>query len=168
MKWKDLAETKGLVTFSVGAIPIILAAPHGGTVKPGDISSPRSKAKGYKTRDTETFEELGDVNTYELLSQLAQALYKRIGKHPYVVAANFDRAYIDANRNNKLLGPAELTHENHAYDDPAGEKYYSGYHKKIGEYVEDIRNRFKGEGLLFDIHGSTLQAKRIVVGMVNY
>ncbi len=168
MNLEKNAQKKDMVTFLEGDLPILLTAAHGGTLKPDDINTPRSKEKGYKLRDTETFNDQCDENTYELVFGLAGRLKEQTGKIPYVVAANFDRKYIDANRNHLLLGSEDLPYENHAYNDPAGQKYFARYHNTVREFVADIKKRFKGEGLMFDIHGTTLQDRRMVVGMVNY
>lgn len=162
------ARTENFVTFFKGELPIILLAPHGGTKKPEDIQEPRDKEKGYKTRSTETFSDEFDENTFELTWRLADKIYETQLEAPYVVTADFSRQYVDVDRDNKLLGTHDLPYENHAYDDPAGQKYYDQYHSKIREYVEDIKDRFDGEGLLFDIHGSVLQNNKIIVGMVTY
>jgi N-formylglutamate amidohydrolase len=168
MKIENVVGTRNLVTFSIGEMPILLTAPHGGSVMPEDIASVREERKGYKPRAIETFNIDWDESTYELLFHLANRLHTEIGKRPYIVAARFDRKYVDANRNYTILGQAGVPHENHAYDNPNGKKYYEEYHGKIREYVEDIHDRFKGEGLLFDIHGAIFQDKRIVVGMLNF
>lgn len=160
--------TESMVTYVRGDIPVLLTVPHGGGEKPAEIRSPRSASKGYKPRATEIFSTLNDEDTYKLAFRLAGELRKKTGKPPYIVAANFDRGYIDVNRNSGLLGPAGVPYENHAYDDPAGAGYYDAYHEKIREFVEEIKSRFKGGGLLFDLHSSILQDKRIVVGMVTY
>jgi hypothetical protein len=161
-------ETENLVSFSRGNTPIQIIAAHGGSKNPEDIELPRVESKGYKTRDIETFSIQGDENTYEVALRLAEKLKEKIGLQPYLVLAEFDRKYIDANRNNALMGTAEKAHENHSYDDPAGQKYYDQYHNKIRQYIADIRHQFKGEGLLLDIHGTVFQDNKIVVGMVTY
>jgi hypothetical protein len=168
MDVKPRTEAENLVSFVRGDMPVLLTAPHGGTEQPGDIDSTRSASKGYKPRATEIFSNLNDEDTLNLVFRLAEEIRRKIGKSPYVVAANFDRRYVDVNRNSNLLGPAGVPYENHAYDDPAGRKYYETYHGKIREYVDEIGDRFKSGGLLFDFHSSVLQDKRIVVGMVTY
>jgi hypothetical protein len=103
-----------------------------------------------------------------MLFQLAVQLHQRIGKRPYLVAAEVDRKFVDVNRNATILGPAGVIHENHAYDNSNGKKYYDRYHDQIKEYIDEIQKRFKGDGLLFDLHGAIFQDKRLVVGMLNY
>gem|GEM_PF-1507209 len=164
----SILETENLVSFKEGNIPVLITVPHGGTKKPEDIHVSRTESKGYKPRDTEKFSTQCDENTYEMGFRLAEKLKEKIGLQPYFVAAEFDRKYVDVNRDNRLLGPMEIPHENHAYDSPVGQKYYDFYHEKIRQYVADIRHHFKNEGLLFDIHGSVLQDNKIVVGMVLY
>jgi len=163
-----ITRTENLVTFAPGDIPVILTVAHGGNRKPEDVDRPREEVRGYKARAPETFKTKGDSNSREFVLQLARQLKARLGGSPYLVIAEFDRCYIDANRNDAALGPEGVVHENHAYDHPAAAVYYDAYHAKIKEYVADIRHRFLGRGLLFDIHGTFLQEKRIVVGMVTY
>lgn len=164
----DEARTENLVTFFKGDIPILLTVPHGGTRKPDDIDRERIQEKGYKVRSTEAFSTEADENTYQLAWRLADKIKEKIGAAPYVVAADFERKYIDVDRNHNLMGTHDLPYENHAYDSPAGQKYYERYHEKVSHYVGEINRRFPGEGLLFDIHGSVLKNNRIVVGMVTY
>lgn len=162
------AKTEDMVTFIKGEIPLLITVPHGGTGKPHDIDMSRCETRGYKVRDTELFNISSNPDLKELALRLADRLNLLIGRRPYVVAALFDRRYVDANRNDQLLGSKELPYENHAYDQPAGKKYFDKYHGKIRQFISDIRKRFNDEGLLFDIHGSLIQDNRIVVGMVTY
>lgn len=162
------ARRECLVTYAAGDMPVLLTAAHGGKEIPGDIAMPRSEYRGYKVRDTETFSIQVEENTRALVFRLAEKIKQKIKRKPYIITADFSREYIDAGRNNLLLGPAAIPHENHAYDDPEGKKYYDFYHLKMRQFIDDIRSRFNSDGLLFDFHGSIYQENKIVVGMVTY
>ena len=75
---------------------------------------------------------------------MAQLLFDIFGEAPYVVIANFDRAYIDANRS--LLC---------AFEDRDAQQFYDEYHNTVRDFVDEIRADNGGMGLLFDIHGTT-------------
>lgn len=161
-------ETEHLVSSVRGDIPVLLTVPHGGVEQPPEIRKPRNATIGYKPRATEIFSTSNDIDTIHLAFRVSEELRKMVGKAPYIIAARFDRNYVDVNRNSGLMGPASVAYENHAFDDPEGAKYYDAYHAKIREYIDEIIDRFKTGGLLFDLHSSMLQDKRIVVGMVTY
>jgi N-formylglutamate amidohydrolase len=70
------------------------------------------------------------------------------GEAPYVVMADFDRDYIDANR-----AAADAT-PNCAYEVPSAKPFYDEYHNTIRGFIADIRAANGGLGLMFDIHGT--------------
>lgn len=113
-----------------GTLPILLTAPHGGTVHIDGVP------------DRKTGERKQDSDTYEIAVEVADRLEKRLGARPYLVAARFHRASVDANR-----APAE------AYEDDGAKAAYDAYHAAIAGYVKEIGAKWPGVGLLLDIHG---------------
>ena len=127
-----------------GDVPIILTAPHGGTLS---YPFPPRPCTGSQTCAT-------DTNTRLLTPRASDAFHTLTGKRPYMIVAQGDRAYIDLNRD-KTATP------NNAYDDPAAEAYYDYYHDTIQGFIDDIKAEY-GRGLLLDIHGqSTLPSMNI-------
>jgi len=121
-----------LVMAKPGELPIIINAPHGGSEAVPGI---RAREKG---------KILKDEYTLELAEALANRLQKLLGTRPYIVAARFSRKYIDANRK-------EAT----AYSGKEAKPYYDEYHRRIREFVAEIRKKYPGGALLIDIHGQS-------------
>jgi N-formylglutamate amidohydrolase len=134
-----------LVFFQHGDVPIILTAPHGGNLSLRDVAE---RDNGITVRD---------AGTYELTLLVNEELIKLLkGKKPYVVAAQFHREFIDANR---MAGEA--------YESPGAKPIYEAYHQHIRESVAEIRQNFGGEGLLIDIHGQGRDTTSIFRGTAN-
>ena len=69
------------------------------------------------------------------------------GEAPYVVFAQLHRRYVDVNRSADC-----------AYEAAAARPYYEEYHRTLRGFVEEVRARSGGRGLLFDIHGTACVA----------
>ena len=123
-------------------MPVILTCPHGGDKQPPGIPDPRT---GAGLPADCRFEKDTDRFTRTITRGVAQLLFDVFGEAPYVVIANFDRAFIDANRR---------ATDKCAFEDPDGQQFYEEYHTTIRSFVDEIRDN-GGLGLLFDIHGTT-------------
>lgn len=137
-----------LVTSESGMLPIILSAPHGG----------RDEIPGVAVRrgvGVAQFSTGRDHNTGELAERIASRLQERVGAKPFLVIANFDRKYVDANR------PSEG-----AYEAEQARSYYEAYHRALGEHCQHVRKLW-GLGLLLDIHGQGTQVDAIFRGTDN-
>ena len=137
-----------LVTIESGMLPIILSAPHGGRDAIPGVSVRRGVGVAQFTTGR-------DHNTGELAERIAMKLQERLGATPFLVIANFDRKYVDANR------PSEG-----AYEAEEARPYYEAYHRALAEYCERVR-RLWGQGLLLDIHGQNSEAQAIFRGTDN-
>lgn len=84
-----------------------------------------------------------DRFTRTVTREVAQTLFDVFGETPYVVIADFDRDYIDANRRIEC-----------AFEDQDAEPFYLEYHDTIRRFADEIRLDTGGLGLLFDIHGT--------------
>ena len=140
---QDKRHYEHFTYFQKGDLPIILTAPHGGRK---DIGVPRRK-KGV---------QVWDDGTLELALALSDRIYALTGARPYLVAADFTREQIDANR------PAHK-----AYEHRNAKPVYDFYHGKIAEYISDIRKRFGTYTILLDIHGQGTDANTIFRGTHN-
>jgi N-formylglutamate amidohydrolase len=134
-------ETK-LVSRHRGTMPAILTCPHGGDKQPPGVPNPRT---GVGLPPSCRFEPNTDRFTRTITRGVAQALFDVFGEAPYVVIANFDRAFIDANRRES---------DNCAFEDLDAQPFYDEYHNTIRNFVDEIRADNGGRGLLFDIHGT--------------
>ncbi len=124
----DAAES--LVLAERGDLPIILVAPHGGSLQIPDVP-PRTN--GVVSQDSRTL---------ELTRSTADQIEKLCGHRPYVVAAKFHRKYLDVNR------PVEK-----ALEHPDAMSVYREYHGKTSEMIREMRKRFPRGCLLIDMHG---------------
>jgi N-formylglutamate amidohydrolase len=129
-------------------LPIILSAPHGGREAIAGIAVRRGVGVAQFTTGR-------DHNTSELAERIAAKLYESLGAKPFLVIANFDRKFVDANR------PSEA-----AYEAAEARPYYEAYHLAIRDYCERVRALW-GQGLLLDIHGQNSEVHAIFRGTDN-
>ena len=128
-----------------GTLPILLSAPHGG----------RQRPPGLVRREHGTVAR--DIGTAELARGVAREIERQAGLRPYLVAARFHRAYVEANR----------AEDDGAYGDADGAAYWRAYHGALHGFVGEIRNRWHGFGLLIDLHGQGAHPESIVRGTRN-
>ena len=140
--WTITYEETNLVSRHRGTMPVILTCPHGGDKQPPAVRKPRT---GMDLPPDCRFELNTDRFTRTITRGVAQVLFDVFGEAPYVVIANFDRAFIDANR--RALDKC-------AFEDPDAQPFYDEYHNTIRNFVDEIRGDNGGLGLLFDIHGT--------------
>jgi len=136
--------TSDLVLVQAGNLPIILTAPHGGDKSIPGVSN---RTSGVVTTDS---------RTYELATAISQRLTELLGAKPYLVAAKFQRKYLDVNR-----APEE------AFQDDKARLVYEVYHGQIRAFVDDIRKKFPQGALLIDVHGQAKATNTIFRGTRN-
>ncbi|MFT3881668.1 MAG: N-formylglutamate amidohydrolase [Gemmatales bacterium] len=142
-------DTSKFVTIKPGTLPIIISAPHGGTV-----AIPGIKERQGGTEIAQ-FVTVRDINTDLLAQQLADALAKKLDGQPYLVVAKFSRKYIDANR------PAQG-----AYESKEAKPIYDAYHGALEKACKEVKTKW-GRGLLIDVHGQAVRADAIFRGTQN-
>jgi N-formylglutamate amidohydrolase len=133
-----------------GDLPILLSAPHGGDKRIPGIPNRTGRVRG---RAVPQFYAVQDDGTLELTLKLSDDIFNKLGKRPYLVAADFKRKQIDANR------PADR-----AYEVAEAKPYYDFYHNKLKEYIREIKNRFGDNAILLDIHGQGISSDEIYRG----
>jgi N-formylglutamate amidohydrolase len=138
--WTITYEETNLVSRHQGTLPVILSCPHDGNESPSGV--PERTGEGIPAT-CPPFRTTSDLHTREITEGVAQRLLDVFGETPYVVIAEFDRKFIDANR------PAEC-----AFEVPAAQPFYDEYHNTLRDFVDEIRAENGGLGLLFDIHGT--------------
>lgn len=123
-------ENFNYVKYLQGTLPIIISAPHGGTLKPKHIPN---RTYGKKGRDKYT----------DLLTQdIALEFFNQTGKYPYIIILDLARKKLDANREIK-----EAAQENQE-----AIKVYNTFHSAIQNSIEEVNQKFK-KGLYIDLHG---------------
>ncbi len=126
LEYKNLNYIKYLQ----GTLPIIISAPHGGTLKPEYIPD---RIYGKKGKDKYT----------DLLTQdIALEFYKQTDKYPYIIVLELARKKLDANREIKEA----------AQDNQEAIKIYNAYHSTIQNFIKEVKQKFN-KGLYIDLHG---------------
>src|SRR5215475_7209304 len=124
------AETN-LVSRHQGTLPVILSCPHDGKESPSGV--PERTGEGLPAT-CPPFRKVSDLHTREITTGVAQRLLDVFGEAPYVVIAEYDREYIDANR------PSGCAYKIPAGNEvPAAQQYYDEYHNTLRNFVNEIR-----------------------------
>jgi len=142
-------DTSKYVTIQAGTLPIIISAPHGGTLSIAGVSERQGGG------EIAQFTTVRDINTDLLAQQLAEAISKKLDGKPYVVVAKFSRKYIDANR------PSQG-----AYESKEAKPIYDAYHAALEKACKEVKTKW-GRGLLIDVHGQAVRADAIFRGTQN-
>jgi len=140
------------VEIQLGSLPIILSAPHDGSL---DIPSVKPRTgKGLEAKPG-GFVTARDTGTAPLAQLISQAIEKRFGQNPYLVINRAHRKFMDPNR------PAE-----EAYEEKAAQEVYDRYHNFLNRACEEVRKTYKS-GLLLDIHGQGSRRNTVFRGTQN-
>lgn len=131
----------GYIEYTVGDLPIILSAPHGGDLAPAEIPD--------RTWGT----TINDANTMELTHAVEAALMARTGGRPHVVVNRLRRIKLDANR--------EV--DEAAQGSPYAELAWDEFHAFL-EDAGDIVTADHGAGLYLDMHGHGHDILRLELG----
>ena len=145
---QDESGAARLLTIGSGMLPIIITAPHGG----------RSAIPGVPVRrgvGVAQFTIERDGNTAEIAQAVAGKIHERRGAKPFLIVAQFERRYVDANRP-----------ESGAYESATAKPYYDAYHRALESALAEVRARWGG-GLLLDIHGQGAEPDAIFRGTDN-
>ena len=149
---KTSSDIEVLVEVQQGELPVILSAPHGGTMQIEGVE-PRSGA-GMETGPSGFFTGR-DAGTTELAVAIADAIQRRTGKRPYLVLSKVHRKYLDPNR------PASI-----AYEDSDAALVYQRYHGSLQRFCAEILENHR-TGLLLDIHGQGSSSATVYRGTGN-
>lgn len=149
---KESSNPEELVWVQRGELPVVISAPHGGTLK---IAGVEARTGAGMAKGPSGFFVGRDGGTEELANEVVDAIERRIGKRPYAVISSTHRRYLDPNR------PAEI-----AYEDPDAEPAYRRYHDSCREFCAEILERYHA-GLLLDLHGQGTSAETVYRGTGN-
>ena len=129
------------VEYIPGDLPVVLSAPHGGRLSPGEV---RTRSGGVSTPD---------LNTLELTLAARAAFIEATGHAPHVVLSHLHRAKLDPNRD--LAEAAE--------GDPYAENAWAEYHGFVERARFEVTAAFGG-GMYFDMHGHGHDEQRLELG----
>ena len=118
------------IEYTVGSLPLILSAPHGGTLTPSEIPN---RTRGYP---------IGDSGSQELTRLVSEALVALTGEAPHMVISRLSRKKLDPNRE-----PDEA-----ANGDPIAHGAWLEYHGFIDAAKREVTASW-GAGLYLDMHG---------------
>lgn len=137
------ADVPGYVEFVPGDAPIVLIAPHGGSLSPSGL--PDRTCSGCVTG--------ADLNTQELARAIADAFVRRTGKRLHLVINRLHRRKLDANRDvtEATGGTASL------------ESSWRWLHAAVDSAREHVVKR-SGRGLVIDLHGHGHVVQRLELG----
>ena len=124
------------VTFLPGELPIILSAPHGGSLRPEMIPDRTLEACGTKPTT------VTDAYTKEIALLISDALFAIHGHRPSSVLSNLQRTKLDPNR---------AKDEAACGNDEAGAAWET-FHASIDAATASASERC-GAGLYIDLHG---------------
>ena len=123
-----------------GDMPLVISAPHGGTMKPSSIQN-RECGTGVK-----------DDNTAELSFEIEKA-FSAYDKKPHLIVAKIARTKIDLNRD---LEQASCGNAEVAYT-------WEQYHKAIEAALDEAIKTY-GYALYIDLHGQSHPVRRLELG----
>ena len=149
----DGAQTNEFLQVQRGEMPIIITAPHGGSLAIPGVPrrlGPEGELKSGK------FVTSQDTRTFELATTTAKRIEELTGKKPYLVAMKAHRQYVDPNRPEK-----------EAVEHPNAKAVHAAFHGQVREFVDELRMKFPQGALLLDIHGQGASTNTIFRGTQN-
>lgn len=149
VRMKESDRLEELVLVEAGRLPVLISAPHGGTLKIRGVE-PRS-GEGLP-KGASGFFTGRDGGTEELAKEVVAALERRTGLRPYTVISATHRKFLDPNR------PAEI-----AYEDEDAKPVYERYHDSCRQFCRDILTSYRA-GILLDVHGQGSSAETVYRG----
>jgi hypothetical protein len=133
---------EGYIEYVAGDLPIIITAPHGGTLRPTEIVD--RTAPGVLVRDT---------NTEELARAISDALAARTGGRPHLIINRLHRVKLDANR--EIVEAAQGSR-------PAQRAWYE--FQMFTEAAKRSVVASQGRGFYIDLHGHGHAISRVELG----
>ncbi len=129
------------VEYFPGTLPLIISAPHGGTLRPDGVA------------DRKFGRVAQDSNTAELAQMLQLDLKSRYGGAPHLIICRLHRLKVDCNR--------EL--DEAAQGDPIATQTWRDYQNFIMQARASVAKTF-GLGLYIDLHGHRHPEARVELG----
>jgi N-formylglutamate amidohydrolase len=149
VRLKESDRLEDLVLVEAGRLPVLISAPHGGTLK---IRGVEPRLGEGLPKGASGFFAGRDGGTEELAKGVVAALERKTGKRPYSVISATHRKFLDPNR------PAEI-----AYEDEDARPVYERYHDACRNFCRDILATHRA-GILLDVHGQGSSAETVYRG----
>ncbi|MCY7359930.1 MAG: N-formylglutamate amidohydrolase [Rudanella sp.] len=132
----------GYVSYQPGQLPIVLSAPHGGSLKPA-----------IPDRNCTGCVYVQDANTLELSQTIDSVLFVRFGCHAHLIINRLHRQKLDPNRDITDGADGQLV----------AQQAWHQYHQYLDSARRAVSQRY-GRGLLLDLHGHGHTIQRIELG----
>ena len=132
---------QGYTEYRAGDLPIVVSAPHGGSLRPEEIPD---RTFGTTAQDRRTMELARAIDT---------ALFDRTGRRIHLIINQLHRIKLDANRE------IEEAAQGNAYAEWA----WGEYHDFIEAAKQSIVEQY-GSGLFLDLHGHGHDIQRLELG----
>jgi len=136
------------IEYIPGNLPIIISAPHGGTISSGILA----------TRSCGTNEP--DDNTAILVREIQDEIFEQTGGYAHVIINNLHRRKLDPNRSYQQATCSNNTDVN---DTSRALYYWKAFHDFIDD-ASTVVNANWGKGLYLDLHGQSHTTPRIEIG----
>jgi N-formylglutamate amidohydrolase len=146
---KESDRLEELVFVEAGRLPVLISAPHGGTLK---IKGVEPRVGEGMPKGASGFFAGRDGGTEELAKAIISALDRKTGMRPYSVISAAHRRYLDPNR------PSEI-----AYEDQDAKPVYDRYHESCRGFCREILETHR-TGILLDIHGQGSSSETVYRG----
>lgn len=124
-----------------GGLPVIIGAPHGGTLKPAGIPS---RTAGVVAQDS---------HTQELARMIREEMERQFGAAPHLIVCRLHRLKADCNREIKEA----------AQGNAEAERAFREFHAFIAKSRAEAERRF-GCGLYIDLHGHRHEDALVEIG----
>ena len=131
-----------------GNLPIIISAPHGGTITSGSLPN----------RSCGTNEP--DDNTAILIRAIQDEIFAQTGGYAHVIINNLNRRKLDPNRE---VSEATCSSNTDANDTTEALYYWNAWHSFIDDASTSVEANY-GKGLYIDLHGQSHTVPRIEIG----
>ncbi|WP_452232054.1 T9SS type A sorting domain-containing protein [Lacinutrix sp. MEBiC02595] len=138
----------GYIEYIPGNLPIIISAPHGGTITSGSLPN----------RTCGTTEP--DDNTAILIRAIQDEIFAQTGGYAHVVINNLNRIKLDPNRE---VSEATCSSNTNASDTNQALYYWNAFHSFLDTASASVEANY-GKGLYIDLHGQSHTTPRIEIG----
>ncbi|WP_452227045.1 T9SS type A sorting domain-containing protein [Lacinutrix cladophorae] len=131
-----------------GNLPIIISAPHGGTITSGPLPN---RSCGINEPDD---------NTAILIRAIQDEIFAQTGGYAHVIINNLNRRKLDPNRE---VNEATCSSNTNASDTNNALFYWNAWHQFIDDASNSVETNW-GKGLYIDLHGQSHTTPRIEIG----
>lgn len=132
------------IEYSAGDLPLVIASPHGGRLKPEEIPDRTSGVRD------------ADVNTQELARTIADVVHEETGHHIHLVICRLHRSKLDANR--EVVEAAQ--------GNALAAQAWREHHEFIDRACDQAVKKF-GVAFLIDLHGHGHPDSRVELGYLQ-